>query len=391
MTDTSRLRIVGRRVELDAELAQSLIARGITQLAIDSDQVRVCGEFTLPGGAIRLRCRELSGLDSAIDVSARTPPPPWSDATAPNGTLQELDGQAGQDGVAGMNGGGIHIACQRIVSAPRLLACGSPGGDSQGGGNGLKPATPQAHDGAFNKDKTGGPYGGKVLKKWGLSYFLSIAYGEHGHHGEKGGDGGPPGMPGCGGDGGSIDVIVCTALPVVEARAEAGAPGLCGAAGKGASGGEGGLGGLHHLYRYEWLKQTFDLPMNSRHAEVLDARKTYNLSQRADSGRAGASGKDGDLRPAATAGMPGASCLESATHTELAANFDADYLRKAAAWAEQALECAETESAATIARWSLKLLEAGAAADEAATLRQALEQLLSRIEPSPLEVKSLTS
>ena len=35
MTDTSRLRIVGRRVELDAELAQTLIARGITQLALE--------------------------------------------------------------------------------------------------------------------------------------------------------------------------------------------------------------------------------------------------------------------------------------------------------------------------------------------------------------------
>ena len=66
---------------------------------------------------------------------------------------------------------------------------------------GLKPTTPAASNGKFNKDKTGGTYGGKVLKKFGLSYFLSVAYGQKGHDGGKGGDGGPPGMPGRGGNG----------------------------------------------------------------------------------------------------------------------------------------------------------------------------------------------
>lgn len=169
MTDTSLLRIVGRRVELDAELAQTLIARGITQLAVDSEPGAREGEFALPGELVHIRCRKLDGVEPVIDVSARTPPPPWSEAKAPNGTPRKLDGQAGQDGVTGLNGGSIHIACQRIESAPRLLACGSPGGDSQGGGNGLKPTTPSANDGKFNKDKTGGTYGGKVLKKFGLS------------------------------------------------------------------------------------------------------------------------------------------------------------------------------------------------------------------------------
>ena len=159
-----------------------------------------------------------------------------------------------------------------------------------------------------------------------------------------------------------------------------------GAAGKGASGGEGGLGGLHHLYRYEWLKQTFDLPMNSRHAEVLDARKTYNLSQRADSGRAGASGKDGDdLHPVNL----GRLVLGIPAPLPCTPRGIVEYPIPG-----RAVDIDQVEAAvmvATIARWSLKLLDAGAAADEAATLRQALEQLLSRIEPSPLEVKSLTS
>ena len=391
MTDTSRLRIVGRRVELDAELAQTLIARGITQLAVDSDQVRVSGEFALPGGSVHIRCRKLDGVEPVIDVSARTPPPPWSEAKAPNGTPRKLDGQAGQDGVTGLNGGSIHIACQRIASPPRLLACGSPGGVSQGGGNGLKPTTPSANEGKFNKDKTGGTYGGKVLKKFGLSYFLSVAYGQKGHDGGKGGDGGPPGMPGRGGDGGCVEVTFSEASPVVDARVEPGAPGVSGAAGKGAGGGAAGLGGLHRLYRYEWLKKTFEVPMNSRRAEVAEARKTYKLSQRAASGRAGAKGKDSKVQSKGEAGAPGTTHCQSATPAELAANFDADYLRKVAAWAEQAFECAETESAETIARWGLKLLDAGAVTDEESTLRQTLEQLLSRIKPSPLEVKSLTS
>ncbi len=391
MTDTSRLRIVGRRVELDAELAQSLIARGITQLAVDSDQVRVCGEFTLPGGSVHIRCRKLDGVEPVIDVSARTPPPPWSEAKAPNGTARKLDGQAGQDGVTGMHGGSIHIACQRIASPPRLLACGSPGGDSQGGGNGLKPTTPSANEAKFNKDKTGGTYGGKVLKKFGLSYFLSVAYGQKGHDGGKGGDGGPPGMPGRGGNGGSIEVALGEISPAIDARVEPGAPGVSGASGKGAGGGAAGPGGLHRLYRYEWLKKTFEVRMNSRRAEVAEARRTYKLSQRAGSGRAGAKGKDSKVQPKAEAGAPGIARCQSATPADLAANFDADYLRKVTAWAEQALECTETEPATTIARWALTLLDAGAAADEATTLRQMLEQLLSRIKPSPLEVKSLTS
>ena len=176
-------------------------------------------------------------------------------------------------------------------------------------------------------------------------------------------------------------------LPAIDARVEPGAPGVSGAAGKGAGGGAAGLGGLHRLYRYEWLKKTFEVPMNSRRAEVAEARKTYKLSQRAASGRAGAKGKDSKVQSKGEAGAPGTTHCQSATPAELAANFDADYLRKAAAWAEQALECAETESATTIARWALTLLDAGAAADEATTLRQALKQLLSRIEPTPLEDK----
>lgn len=375
MTDTSLLRIVGRCVELDAGLAKTLVARGITQLAVDSDQVRVNGGFALPGGSVQIRCRELDGAEPVIDVSARTPPPFWSEAKAPDGTPQKLDGQAGQDGAAGLNGGHIHITCQRIVSAPRLLACGSPGGDSQGGGNGLKPATPAASNGKFNKDKTGGSYGGKVLKKFGLSYFLSVAYGQKGHDGGKGGDGGPPGVPGRGGDGGSIDVVFCEASPAVDARVEPGAPGVCGAAGKGAKGGDGGLGGLHRLYRYEWLKRTFNVLMSSKNAEVAEARKTYKLSQRAASGRAGANGKDSKVRPTAKAGESGTVLCQSATNAELAASFDSDYLHSLVAWAEQALACAEAESAETIAHWGLSLLGAGAASDAAAALRQSLEDI----------------
>jgi len=387
MTDTSLLRIVGRCVELDAGLAETLMARGITQLAVDSDQVRVNGRFALPGGSVQIRCRELDGVEPVIDVSARTPPPPWGEAKAPDGTPQKPDGQAGQDGMAGMGGGSIHVACQRIVSAPRLLACGSPGGDSQGGGNGLKPTTLAASNGKFNKDKTGGTYGGKVLKKWGLSYFLSVTYGQKGHDGRKGGDGGPPGVPGRGGDGGSIDVTFSEASPAVDARVVSGAPGVCGAAGKGAKGGGGGLGGLHRLYRYEWLKSTFNLLMSSNNAEVVEARKTYKLSQRAASGRAGANGKDSKVQPTATAGTSGIVHNQSATTAELAATFDSDYLRSVVAWAEQALACAEAESAETIARWGLSLLGASATPDEVATLRQSLERVLSRIKPpSPEDI-----
>ena len=273
----------------------------------------------------------------------------------------------------------------------QLLACGSPGGDSQGGGNGLKPTTPSANEGKFNKDKTGGTYGGKVLKKFGLSYFLSVAYGQKGHDGGKGGDGGPPGMPGRGGDGGRIEVTFGETSPAIDARVEPGMPGVSGAAGKGAGGGAAGPGGLHRLYRYEWLKKTFEVPMNSRRAEVAEARKAYKLSQRAAAGRAGAKGKDSTVQPKAKAGASGTARCQSTTPVDLAANFDADYLRKVTAWAEQALECTETESATTIARWALTLLDAGAAADEATTLRQALEQLLSRIEPSALEAEVLTS
>lgn len=379
MPEIACLRIVGRRVELDADLAQALVGRGIVQLAVDADQLLVSGEFTLPGGTVHLRCRELSGDQAVIDVSGRKPPAPWGESPA-------ADGQAGQDGAAGA-AGGVRIVCQRLLSAPRILACGSPGGDSQGGGNGLKPATPDTRRaGAFNKAKDGGLFGGRVLKKFGLSYFLSIAYGEHGHEGAMGGEGLPPGQPGRGGDGGRIDVTCGEPLPAsVDMCVDPGAPGVCGAVGKGGKGGDGGLGGLNRLYRYQWFKKTFDLPMNAKNAEVKAALKAFKLSSRAASGRPGPVGSDSTVQFTAASGAPGVMCCQSGQAVDLAPDFDADFLRHATTWAEQALACAEAGAAEAIARWALSLLDAGAAAADAPALRQALEALLARVQPSPAD------
>lgn len=376
MPETAKLRIVGRCVELDASLAQTLVARGIGELAVDADRVRVRGEFVVPSATVAIRCRELAGEEAMIDVSGRTPPPAWS-------TPQAGVGQAGLDGAAGAGGGVIRIVCERLLSVPRLLACGSPGGDSQGGGNGLQPTTPKARDGAFNKARDGGPFGGRVLKKFGLSYFLSVAYGEHGRDGARGGDGLPPGQPGCGGDGGGIDVSICAPSPtLVDACADAGVPGICGTPGKGAKGGTGGLGGLNRLYRYKWFKKTFDLPMNSGNAEVASARKTYGLAPHAASGRAGPAGSDSDVEPTAAAGALGVVRCRSVEAADLATAFDAGFLRQLNDWAEQARDCAEVEAAQSIARWGMSLLDAGAASDDSASLRQSLEQLLSQVKPS---------
>lgn len=376
MPETAKLRIVGRCVELDAGLAQTLVARGIGEIAVDADLVRVRGEFVVPGGTVAIRCRELSAEEALIDVSGRAPPLAWS---APRADA----GQAGQDGAAGADGGVIRIVCERLLSVPRLLACGSPGGDSQGGGNGLQPTTPRARDGAFNKAKDGGPFGGRVLKKFGLSYFLSVAYGEHGHDGGRGGDGLPPGRPGCGGDGGGVDVSSGAPSPTpFEACADAGAPGECGSAGKGAKGGTGGLGGLNRLYRYQWFKKTFDLPMNSGNAEVAWARKSYGLAPHAASGRAGPAGSDSDVGLTAHAGAPGVVRCRSMEAADLATAFDAGFLRQVHDWAEQALDCAQVEAAQEIARWGVSLLDAGAAPADSMSLRRSLEQLLSQIRPS---------
>ena len=386
MPEPSHLRVVGRRIELDAALAQALAGRGVRTLAVDADQVRVSGAFVLPGAAVQIRCRELVGTDAVLDVSGVTPAPDWSEPRAPNGAPKSVDGQPGQDGVPGMSGGVIGIACQRLVSVPQLLACGSPGGDSQGGGDGLKPATPAAGDGAFNKDKDGGRFGGRVLKKFGWSYFLSVAYGEHGRDGAKGGDGGAPGRPGPGGAGGTIDVSFGEASPPPrDARADPGAPGACGAGGKGAAGGDAGLGGLHRLYRYEWFKRTLERPMDSGNAEVVSARKTYKLAPRAASGKAGAPGRDSDVRYEAQAGAPGEVRWQSVTPGDPASRFDAGFLRQLNGWAERAFECGEPESAEAIARWGLSLVDAGAAPADATALRRSLEQLLSRLRPLQAE------
>ncbi|WP_291994940.1 hypothetical protein [Candidatus Accumulibacter sp. ACC003] len=385
MPEKSRLRIVGRRVELDATLARTLLAGGITQLAVDADQLRVRGEFALPGGRLHLRCREMVGSDAIIDVSGRTPPTPWSEASAASGTAPAVDGQRGQDGVAGVAGGVVRIVCQRVRSAPRLLACGSCGGDSQGGGKGVQPTTASASNGAFNPRKTGGRFGGRVLKKFGLSYFLSVAYGEPGHDGARGGDGGPPGRPGRGGDGGTIDVTIGEALPAaLDTGVEGGPPGGCAAPGKGAKGGDAGLGGQHRLYRYQWFKDSITPLLGSRAPEAAWARRTFGLASRAASGKAGADGSDSDVRLTAAAGAPGVRLCQTLAANELAVAFDADFLRQAKLWAEQARTRGDAEAAAAIARWALSLVEANAATAEATSLRQALQQLLSQIESSPV-------
>ena len=384
MPEAPTLRIVGRRVELDAALAEALVARGVARLAVDADQVRVKGAFALPGATVQIRCRELRGDGAVIDVSGVTPAPPWAEPRAANGTPAALDGKAGQDGPPGMAGGKIHIACQRVVSLPRLLACGSPGGDSQGGGDGLTPATPAAREGKFNKDKDGGSFGGKVLKKFGWSYFLSVTYGEHGHDGARGGDGGPPGRPGRGGDGGTIDVTLGEDCPPPEeARVEPAGPGACGAGGKGAAGGAAGLGGLHRLYRYEWFQETLEWPMDSNDKVVVAARKKYGLTPRAASGKAGAAGRDSEVRYQAEAGIPGAVRRRSVTSADLASHFDGVFLRHLVDWAEKAALGGDAESAQTIARWGLALLDAGTAPREAAALRPPLDALLRRLQPLP--------
>jgi len=382
MPEPSQLRVVGRRVELDAALALALAGRGVRTLAVDADQVRVSGAFVLPGATLQIRCRELLGADAVLDVSGVTPASAWTEPRAPRGTPAALDGQAGQDGAPGMAGGVIGIACQRIESVPSLLACGSPGGDSQRGGDGLTPATPAAGDGKFNKAKDGGTFGGKVLEKFLASYFLSVAYGEHGGDGAKGGDGGAPGRPGPGGAGGTIDVTVGEDCPPpLDTRVEPGAPGACGAGGKGAAGGAAGLGGLHKLYRYEWFRETLELPMDSNHHVVVAARKKYGLTPRAASGKAGAAGRDSEVRYQAEAGIPGAVRWRSVTPADLASRFDRDFLRHLGDWAEQAVTCGDAASGQAIARWGLALLDAGAAPADAAALQPALQNLLDRIQP----------
>ena len=80
---------------------------------------------------------------------------------------------------------------------------------------------------------------------------------------------------------------------------------------------------------------------------------------------------------------------QSGPGVDLAPDFDTAFLRQATAWAEQALACAEAESAEAIARWALSLLDAGAAATDAPALRQSLQALLKRIEPSPADTAVL--
>jgi hypothetical protein len=378
MSDSSVLRVTGRRVEIDADLARTLVERGIGTLRVDADQVIVCGEFVLPGGVVHIRCRELAGEAATIDVGGRTPTPPWEGARAPDGTAQTVDGQPGQGGAPGMNGGSIGIVCQRVASAPRLLACGSPGGDSQSGGNGARPAPPAAaHNGAFNKAKDGGPYGGRVLKKFGLSYFLSVAYGQAGRNGGRGGDGGPPGKPGRGGDGGDIDMAFCESVATsVVARADPGAAGACGVPGNGAMGAPGGLGGLHRLYRYEWFKETISPLLNSRAAEVLAARRAYKLGERAASGQPGPDGRASDVTYSAPAGKSGAVCCRQVGTSEMAAAVDADFFRQMDRWARQALDCDAPNSAEDAVRWALSLLDAGGMPEEAPVLRESFGRLL---------------
>lgn len=382
MAEAAGLRILGRRVQLDAGLVQALAARGIARLTVNADQVQLSGEFALPGGTVEIRCRELVGGGAVLDVSGRTAPPPWTGPRAANGTPEAVDGKSGQDGLPGMPGGAIRLTCQRIVSAPRLLACGSPGGKSQGGGDGLKPATPAARDAEFNSAKDGGAFGGKVLKEVrivGVTYKLAIAYGEHGRDGAKGGDGGAPGRPGSGGDGGTIEVTTGDASsPQPSAQVEPGAPGVCGAGGKGAGGGDAGAGGRHRLYRYDLLKGELNLPMDSGDAEVKEARKTYNLAPRAASGKAGAPGKDNAAVFEAKPGAPGTYRWQPVEPSGLAARLDAEFLRHLADWAAQALEQGDAEPAGAMARWGSRLIESGTAMDAATRAR--LQDLLLRTE-----------
>jgi hypothetical protein len=218
------------------------------------------------------------------------------------------------------------------------------------------------------------------LKKFGLSYLLSVAYGQAGRNGGKGGNGAPPGKPGCGGDGGNVDVASFAALSVpLVVQTYPGKAGVCGAPGQRGVGAPGGLGGLHRLYRYEWFKRTISPLLNSRVAEVREARKTYQLGERAATGQPGPDGLDSDVTYSATAGDAGAvSCRQVEAH-EMAAAVDADLLRQMDIWARQALACDARDAAEGIVRWALLLLDASARPEEASVLRESFARLLTQI------------
>ncbi len=342
------------------------------RVVIEADTLWIEGLVRLPGRVLDIRARviEAHAVDerpATLDVSGGPAHPDFHAGTsAANGTPTKPDGLAGQDGGAGCAGGSVAIAAERVNGALHVRADGSPGGDSQSGGNGAQPKQVNGVDGAFLKAKwpAKGRYGGRVLQGQGLQNYVAYAAGQPGGDAKAGGAAGASGQPGDGGRGGKVHLQLGSDATTVTTSAAGGAAGQPGASATPGAAGKAGSGGRNLMYSYNITKTRKAYARAGVDSVIDDYAKKFSIAARAAGGCGGA--KDGPVPPLPTArpGPDGEVSVETVSSEALGALLDVDFLRLVLAGASTALAAGDEALALQRYRWLATITAQRSASDE---------------------------
>jgi len=342
---------------------------GIDRVIIEADVVRVEGLVRWPGCAVDLSARviEVVGPEPAVlDVSGAEPSPNF------DGAEHAPAGQPGAPGGPGRDGGAVTIVAGEIVGELEIRSNGGPGGNGQGGGDGIAPAARSAaKDGRFtaktkfglSRWKSSGPYGGKVLVKPGIGRaYVAVAYGANGGQGHNGGLAGMAGQPGDGGAAGLVQVRLgeqADVTPTIDATG--GAPGAPGPAGKPPPGGVGAPGGRNRIYWYSW-PNTHEGYTNTDDT-LRQAAREHRIAHRARTGPHGAPGAAPES-PTAEPGPATDPMVDRSRPADLGAGLGTELLDLILGRAEHDLAADEHGRAEARLRWLVEVT--AARQDEAA-------------------------
>lgn len=331
---------------------------GYQEITINADTLFVHGAARLPGKILTIHARRIVSEQGVIDVSGQEPEVDFNiDArdSALDGTPQSPDGKPGAPGSPGAPGGVIRILAGEIVGDLTIVAEGGRGGNSQPGGNGVRPAPPHGANGSFtSREPPKGPYGAKVVLGRSLVHsYVAIAYGQNGGNGLKGGDAGAPGQPGDGGSGGRIEVLtVAPPESKLDLRADGRSAGRAGEDAQSGPPGRGGQGGRHRvcLYNLLWGGWNEDFADGSN-KHIKDAVREQKLGTRAAAGKPGTQAGIVPESPTALNGPAGETWIKQVPPEAMADHTDAAALSLILEAAQADAQTGNRQRAEARCRW----------------------------------------
>ena len=397
-TETKTLRIRADTLRLsEADPVALRFPPEFCRIHIEADTVYVEGWIQWFGREVTILARRIvanpvDGRMALIDVSG-APAEPSFDPAAPSaqlkGTPAAPDGRQGQDGGAGHDGGSLSMRVDVIDGELGLAANGSDGGDSQRGGDGVKPARPDGAHGAFQPGDppVKGRHGGGVLQRWSIFWpYVAWARGAPGGRGRQGGSAGAPGRPGDGGHGGQVTLLfVGPTSPRVKTTARGGRPGTAGPPSKAGPAGDPGLGGKSYVYVH-WKGKHKGYAHESRNRYVVEMVKKHKLPARAARGVGTAGAGRVPAPPVASAdGHVGEVDVRTSGAAVIESQDMPAWLRLLLAHAERRLRAGDHDEALARFRWLAQVTAPRAADDaDAAAIQAAATAALQALDAAPV-------